>query len=406
MTLTDKSCKSAKPKSKAYKISDGHGLYLEVMPNGSKYWRLKYRFVGKEKRLAFGVYPEVTLMAARNKRELARKVLAEGKDPSETKKVEKRKNLLNSQNTFEALAREWHAHRLESWTPSHAQTLMHRLEMDLFPILGHKPINQINAPEVLEAVRNIEKRGAHEVARRAVQYCGQIFRYAIVTGRAEKNPAPDLKGALKPVKRGHYAALEAKDLPEFLHRLERNEARLFLLTRLAVEMMALTFVRTKELIQAKWSEFDFQNKTWTIPAERMKMRHAHVVPLSKQVLAILEQIQTLSQHRDWVFPSQQNPRQHMSNNTILCALGRMGYKGIATGHGFRALAMSTIKEHLGYRHEVIDRQLAHAHRNSVDAAYDRAKFLPERRKMMQEWAEYLDQMKIGGKVLEFKRLGE
>ncbi|HCU24973.1 MAG TPA: integrase [Deltaproteobacteria bacterium] len=401
MRLTDKACKNAKPASKPRKIADGHGLYLEIMPNGSKYWRLKYRFAGKEKRLALGVYPEVSLGEAREKREKARKLLASGSDPSSAKQEEKRRLLLNAENTFEAIAREWYAHHLEKWSDKHAQTILHRLETDLFPALGKRPLQEINPPELLNIVRKIEKRGAYELARRSVQYCGQIFRYAVVTGRADRNPAPELKGALKPVKKGHYAALDSKDLPEFLQKLSRNDARLFPLTRMAVELILLTFVRTGELIQAKWEEFDFAGKTWIIPAERMKMRQAHIVPLSRQVLSILEQIKLLSGNREWILPSQKNPRKHMSNNTILFALGRLGYKGQATGHGFRALAMSTIKEKLGYRHEVVDRQLAHAHRNSVDAAYDRAKFLEERRKMMQDWSNYIDKVKRGGEILKF-----
>lgn len=403
MKLTNTKCKNAKPTQKSYKLFDGNGLYLEVMPNGSKYWRLKYRYLGKEKRLAFGVYPEITLNDARTQRENARELLAQSKDPSEIKKEEKRQRLLNSENTFEAIATEWHTHNSSKWSQRHAQTIEHRFKTDIFPHIGSRPINEISAPELLNTIKLIEKRGAYEVARRARQYCGQVFRYAIITGRAQSNPAQHLQGALKPVKRGHYAALEAKDLPEFLEILNRNETRLFPLTRYAVEMLLLTFVRTSELIKAKWSEFDLPRKTWTIPAERMKMGKSHIVPLSKQVITILKEIQLLSGNRDWLFPSQKNPKNHMSNNTILFALGRMGYKGKATGHGFRALAMSTIKEHLGYRHEVVDRQLAHAHRNQVDAAYDRAKFLPERRKMMQEWADYLDQVQTKTTVIPLRK---
>jgi integrase len=258
---------------------------------------------------------------------------------------------------------------------------------------------------MLHTLQKIEKRGAHEMSRRAMQYCSQIFRYAIVTGRAERNPTADLKGALKPVKHGHFAALDVKDLPEFLQAIESHEVRLFIQTRLAIRLMMLTFVRTGELIKAKWDEFDLDTGEWNIPAERMKMRRPHIVPLSKQAIVVLRELQKLSGNRDYVFASAAKPRQHMSNNTILKALERIGYKGRMTGHGFRALAMSTIKENLGYRHEVVDRQLAHAHANKVDAAYDRAKFLPERRKMMQEWADYLDDVASGGKVIvgKFKK---
>ncbi len=391
MKLTNTTCKNAKPGTKARKISDGDGMYLEVMPNGSKYWRLKYRILGKEKRLALGVYPEVSLNEARDKRAQARKLLAEGSDPSLAKQEAKRIQTLNSQTTFEAITREWHAHFSSRWTERHAVYILRRLEADIFPSLGGRPITEITAPQLLDSLRKIEKRGAHEIAHRVLQMCGQVFRFAIATGRAERNPAADLKGALKPVQHGHYAALDIKDLPEFLGRLGRNEARLYVQTRLAIQLLMQTFVRTGELINARWNELRLEDAEWHIPAERMKMRQPHIVPLSRQSLELLEELKALNGHREWIFPNQHNPKKPMSNNTILFALKRLGYGGRATGHGFRALAMSTIKEKLNYRHEVVDRQLAHAPRSKVAAAYDRAKFLDERRKMMQEWADYLDQ---------------
>jgi len=399
MMLTNKTIDNAKPREKLYRIFDGHGLYIEVTPKGGKYWRLKFRFANKEKRLALGVYPQISLAEARERREVARKQLANGLDPSSAKHDRKKRLELDAANSFEAVAREWHTHNLEKWTPNYAADILHRLEMDIFPAIGKRPIADISPLLMLDTLRKIEQRGAHEMSRRAMQYCGQIFRYGIVTGRAERNPTADLKGALKPVKHGHFAALEAKDLPEFLHALESNEARLFIQTRLAIRLMMLTFVRTGELIKAKWDEFNPESGQWEIPAARMKMRRAHLVPLSKQAIAVLTELQKLSGNRDYVFASVAKPRQHMSNNTILKALERLGYKGRMTGHGFRALAMSTIKENLGYRHEVVDRQLAHAHSNKVDAAYDRAQFLPERRKMMQEWADYLDAAASNGKVI-------
>lgn len=403
MPLTHKACENAKPGDKSRKIADGGGLYLEVMPNGSRYWRLKYRFMGKEKRLAFGVYPEVSLADAREKRDLARKMLAAGTDPSLEKKEQKRQSTLSAGNTFEAVALEWHELQSERWTRHYAQHVLTRLKADIFPAIGYLPIASITPMQMLDTLRKVEKRGAHEIAKRLQQTCGQVFRYAIVTARAERNPTADLKGALKPVRHGHFAALESKDLPAFLQALERNDARLYAHTRLAMKLMLLTFVRTGELIAATWDEIDFEAKRWEIPAERMKMRRPHVVPLSRQTLAILNELREIAPSRDYIFPSQINPRKHMSNNTILKALERMGYKGKATGHGFRALAMSTIKEKLGYRHEVVDRQLAHAPRNKVDAAYDRAQFLEERRKMMQEWADYIEQVASGGKVIPLKR---
>jgi integrase len=402
MPLTDTACKNAKPDAKPRKMADGGGMYLEVMPTGSKYWRLKYRFDGKEKRLAFGVYPEVSLSEGRDKREQARKLLKQGIDPGLVKHIAEQKRALESAHTFEAIAREWHQNNIEKWTPDYGKNILHRLTLDVFPVIGKRLIAELEAPDLLDMLRKVEKRGALEIAKRLGQTCDQVFRYAIATGRAKRNPVPDLKDALKPVIPGHYAALEAKDLPEFIRVLDRNEARLYPLTRLAILMMMLTFVRTGELINARWSEFDLDAALWVIPAERMKMRKEHTVPLSRQALAVLEELQAFSGGRSLLLPNQAHPSKPMSNNTILFALGRLGYKGRITGHGFRALAMSTIKEKLGYRHEVVDRQLAHAHKNKVDAAYDRAKFLDERVVMMQEWADYLDALRKEGEVIPGK----
>lgn len=395
MPLTAKACDNAKPLAKAYKIADGGGLYLEIMPTGAKYWRCKYRFLGKEKRLAFGVYPEVGLAKAREKRDLARKLLAEGTDPAFAKKEEKRQAKLTAATTFEAVSEEWVKHQTDRWSDGHGDRILSRLKADLFPHIGHLPVAQVRPLDILDALKKVEQRGAHEVARRLLQTCNQIYRYAVVHEQAERNPAADLKGALKPYKKSHYAALDVKELPTFLSKLERNDARLFPHTRLAMKMIMLTFVRTGELIGARWEEINWAEKQWEIPAERMKMKQPHIVPLSRQVLAILNELRQLSTSPVYIFPSQVRSNKHMSNNTILKALDRMGYKGTATGHGFRALAMSTIKEKLGYRHEVVDRQLAHAQRNQVDAAYDRAKYLNERRKMMQKWADFLDKMAKG-----------
>lgn len=403
MPLTDKACKNAKPEEKPYKLADSQGLYLEVTPTGAKYWRCKYRHLGKEKRLAFGVYPEVGLADAREKRDQARKLLAAGQDPSFAKKEQKRLALLGADNTFKAVAIKWHEYNLDQWSPTYGADIMRHLERDVFPEIGYRPIASILAPELLAAMRKIEARGAQDVARRNLRTCGQIFRYAIINGYAERDPAADLRGALKAPKREHFAALSAKDMPEFLHKLNSNDARLFPLTLLAIKLLMLTFVRTSELINARWDEIDFDEKQWEIPAERMKMRRPHIVPLSKQSLAILAELKTINGNREFVFASLAKPRKCMSNNTILKALERMGYKGKATGHGFRALAMSTIKEKLGYRHEVIDRQLAHAPHNKVDAAYDRAQFLDERKKMMQKWADYIDSAATGGQVIQMRR---
>jgi len=360
------------------------------MPNGARYWRLKYRIAGQEKRLSFGVYPETTLADARERRDAARKLLAGGNDPGSVKRDVELKSALSSANTFELVAREWHANNLQKWTPSYGQDIIHRLESDIFLPLGKRPISDITPIQLLDAVRRIEKRGAHEMAHRTMQYCEQIFRYAVVTERAERNPAADLKGALRPVKHAHYPALEPHELGEFVRALERNDARLFVQTRLAIRFLLLTFVRTGELIGALWDEFDLDRNEWIIPAARMKMGRPHVVPLAHQTVSILDELLTLNSASQHVFPSVAKPRRHMSNNTILKALERLGYKGRMTGHGFRALAMTTIKENLRYSHEVIDRQLAHAPRSRVAAAYDRSQFLDQRRDMMQSWADHID----------------
>jgi integrase len=328
----------------------------------------------------------------REKRDQARKQLNTDIDPGQAKKIAKQLKPLNNENTFEAIAREWHENKITTWTPAHGINILHRLEVDIFQQFGNRPIAEIGAPEILAALRKVESRGALEIAKRLSQTCGQVFRYAIATGRATRNPIPHLKDALKPMVKGHYAAIEIDELPAFLHTLDNNNARLYTLTRIAIRLMLLTFVRTGELIGAKWSELDLDRALWVIPAERMKMRMEHVVPLSSQALALIAELRPLSGTRVYLFPNQARPDDHMSNNTILGALKRLGYKGKMTGHGFRALAMSTIKEKLGYRHEVVDRQLAHAPRNKVDAAYDRAKFLDERKIMMQAWATYLDEI--------------
>ncbi len=387
MPLTDISCKTAKPSSKSRKLADTNGLYLEIMPNGSKYWRLKYRFAGKEKRLAIGVYPEVSLSEARDKREKARKLLATNIDPSQAKRENKRQAVLKYENTFEAIAREWHENQKPGWTQRHAHYVMKRLEADVFPTLSTRPIAEITAPELLSTIRLIEKRGAIDIAHRAIQTCGQIFRYAIVTGRAERDVSADLRGALKTRKKVHHASIQAADLPEFLEKLDTYDGHLQ--TKLALKLLLLTFVRTTELRAAQWSEINLDAAEWRIPAERMKMRQLHIVPLSKQSITVLEELKKINGHSPFVFPNSANPQKCMSENTVLYALYRMGYHSRATGHGFRSTA-STILNETGFRPDVIERQLAHSERNKVRASYNHAQYLPERRKMMQWWADYLE----------------
>lgn len=393
MKLTEIKCKNAKPAEKAKKIADGLGLYLEITPKGGKYWRMKYRHLGKERRLAFGVYPEVSLKDAREKRDAARKLIAENKDPGYEKRKQKEQAIAEAGNTFEKIAREWHDHNKQDWKPEHAGTLLKRLENDVFPSIGDVPIKELTPKMLLDTAKGIQKRGANELAKRVIQMSRHIFQYAIITGRAENNIAEDLKGLIKPRPKSHFASLDIQELPEFLGALYSNEARLMPLTHLAVQFMMLTFVRTNEMIKAEWNEIDFDEKMWLIPAHRMKMKKEHLVPLSEQSIQVLEKIRTLHRNNKYVFPSRENSQNHMSNNTILMALRRMGYQGKMTGHGFRSLAMSAIMEKLKYRFEVPDRQLAHSKRGDVNKAYDRAMFLDERKVMMQDWADYLDKIR-------------
>jgi len=325
--LTTKQIEHAKPSPKAYRLFDSLGLYIEVAPNGSKLWRLKYQFFGKEKRLAIGKYPEISLLEAREKRDQARKLLADSIDPAAEKKDRRNAALANLATTFELVAREWHQNHKERWTPEYAQDIMHRMEMDIFPQIGKLPIADIKPIQVLSALRRIENRGAHEMARRSMQYCSQIFRYAVITERCERDATSELKGALKPFRKGHYKAIEVEDLPDFLVALLRNEARLYPQTMNAMRLMLLTFVRTSELIESKWEEFNFDTKEWTIPAERMKMRRPHIVPLARQTIEILQEQKRLTGKWEWVFSNVAYPKKHMSNGTLLGALKRLGYTG-------------------------------------------------------------------------------
>lgn len=392
MKLTDIKCKSAQPKEKPYKLFDGGGLYLDVKPNGSKYWRLKYRYQKKEKLLSFGVYPRVSLKEAREKREEAQKLLDSGKDPSVEKKREKALAQQNAVNTFEAIAREWYVNRADSWKPRYAKEVITRLENDIFPHLGSLPIKDIEPPLLLEVIRKVEKRGAPDLAKRHLQKCGEIFRYGIATGKAVRDISADIKDALRPTKKTHFAALDIQELPDFLKAIDKNDARLYRSTRNALKLIMLTFVRTSELIEGRWDEVDWERQQWVIPKERMKMGKEHIVPLSRQAILILKDQYEISGERPLIFPSNVKPQKSISNNTILGAIKCLGYQGRMTGHGFRALAMSGIKQELGYRHEVVDRQLAHVHKNKIDKAYDRALFLEERKIMMQQWADYIDSL--------------
>lgn len=403
MPLTNTACSNAKPRKKPYKLGDSDGLYLLVQPNGSKYWRFKYRFLGKEKLLALGVYDEVSLAGARQRRDAARKLVASGIDPAAARKRERREAITNAANTFEKVAREWHTNKSESWKPKTGAKILRYLENDIFPHIGSRPIAEIDPPELLDVLRKVEARGAYYNAGRMKQLCGQIFRYGIATAKCKRDAAADLRDALKSRKTKHYAALEAKDLPDFLKTLERNDARLFSQTRRAIKLLMLTFVRTGELIGASWDEFDFEKKEWSIPAARMKMGKPHIVPLSRQVIALLKEQREETKHLNtpWCFPNQVRPKLPMSNNTALFGIQRLGYKGRMTGHGFRAIARTVLREELNYDADVIEAQLAHKASGPLGEAYNRAKHLDKRRKMMQHWSDYVDAFASDGRVIAF-----
>ncbi|AXF86354.1 Prophage integrase IntA [Ephemeroptericola cinctiostellae] len=386
--LNARACDNLKPlPNKSYRKFDGGGLYLEVMSSGAKYWRFKYSYLKTEKRISFGVYPEVSLAKARELRDAARLQVKDGKDPSVVKQENKRIAVLNASNTFKVLALEWHTTKLSGWTAYTAKRQLNILEKELFPTLANRPITDITTPELKAVIRKVEARDALEIAKRTLQVCNQVFLFAAQSGISETNPAANLKGALKTRKVQHYKYLRDDALPEFVEKLETNSADLEPTTLLAMKLLALTFVRTVELRGAKWSEFNFDKNEWRIPAERMKMKVEHIVPLSTQALEVIAKLKTLNGNREYLFPNVKSPRRMMSENTILYALYRMGYHGRATGHGFRATA-STILNEQGYNRDHIERQLAHGEGDAVRAAYNHAQYLPERRKMMQDWADY------------------
>lgn len=397
MKLTDTQIKRIKPREKPYKVSDGGGLFLWATPSGGKIWRWTYRHEGRAKLMTFGSYPDVPLSLARERHNEARKMLAMGMDPMAQRKAEK----AATENSFKAISSRWLEHWKHGKSPRHADYVQRRIEMDILPMLGARPISEIEAPELVAMVKAIEKRGARDIAKRALETTGQVFRYAIAHGYAKRNPASEIRPSdiLQTLRKVNYARVDARELPELLRAIEVYQGTH--VTRLAMKLMALTFVRTSELIGAKWTEFDAEATRWDIPAERMKMRTPHIVPLSRQAADVLETLRTLTGKGEWLFPGDRSSKKPMSNNTILKALERMGYKGRMTGHGFRGLASTILHEH-GYNHEHIELQLAHAPRNAVSAAYNHALYLEPRAKMMQDWADFLEQTQRGGKVLPFR----
>jgi len=392
MPLTDTVIRNAKPQEKPYKLADGGGMYLEVAPSGGKWWRLKYRIDGKEKRISLGTYPDTTLKSARERRDEARKLLAADIDPSENRKAIKTTKMGLQANSFEAVAREWYTKNVHVWSPSHADKIIRRLERDIFPWLGTQPIATITAPDLLKALRRIEERGAIETAHRAQQNCSQVFRYAIATGRAERDPAVDLRGALSAVKPTHLAAITNPEMVVALLRAIDSYQGSFI-TKSALKLAPLVFVRPGELRAAEWSEISFEKAEWNIPAERMKMREPLLVPLSTQSITILKEIHALTGRGRYVFPGARTLSRPMSNNAILAALRRMGFsKEEMTGHGFRAMARTILDEVLSIRPDFIEHQLGHAVRDPNGRAYNRTAHLSERRKMMQVWADYLEEL--------------
>lgn len=399
--LTDAQVKRAKANMKLVKLFDGHGLYLEVHTSGAKFWRFRYRQgSGKETIMTFGPYPEVSLADAREKRTAARRVLLDGGDPQQQRAQARRESLRSTEYTFRKVASEWLRLKEKSWSTAYAHNVLHRLELDIFPDLGRLPIDGVSHRDLIDVLRKIESRGAHEIAKRNKAICGQIFSYAIQTGVASRNPVADMKDILQAVSPSNFPAISSAELPQFLKALRSNEACMQPITRIGLRLLMLLFLRTSELIETPWTEIEDGRPDWTIPWYRMKMgrrrlnpiKKDHFVPLPRQALVLLAELRLVTGGGKYLFPNMRDRNRPMSNNAFLKAIERMGYKGDMSGHGFRALAMSTIKEKLGYRHEVVDRQLAHVQGDKIARAYDRAEFIDERRAMMQAWADYIDSL--------------
>ena len=406
--LTDIQIRTAKPLEKPYKLSDGGGLYVEIMPHGSKLWRMKVRQAnGKESILSFGAYPGVALVDAGAERAKAKQQQAAGVDPAQHKRIEKQQQKESAINTFELIAREWHANKSETWKENTAKEAINRLQNDVFPIIGKRAIVDVDAPLLLDVLRQVEKRGAVDMAARLGQLCSQIFRFAIAKGLIKYNPVPDMRGALKPRARGHHAAIGTDELPAFLVALQKNEAEMYLPTRILMRLMLLVFIRTSELVETPWVEIDIENESWVIPWQRMKMgkkkinprKLDHHVNLPRQGWALLRDLHAVTGGGIYLFPNRNDHKRPASNGAILQALKRMGYGGKHTGHGFRSLAMGVIKARLKYRHEVVNRQLAHGSDDEYGEAYDREQFIEERKAMMQAYADYIDRVQLGENVI-------
>lgn len=410
MSLTDTACRNAKClQGRAYqRFTDAGGLYLEVSQSGAKLWRWKYRYAGKEKRLALGRYPEVSLASARKERDAARERLKAGTDPSGAKREARAALMLESEAAFEKVARRWFTDWSANKAERHTGYTLRRLEDEVFPVIGARHVRDLDAPAFVRMAKGIEARGAADVARRVLQCCGQIMRYAVAHGLATRNPVADVKpgDVLKARQTVNFARIRVDELPELMRKIAAYPGSVY--TRIALQMMALTFVRTNELIGARWQEFDLEAGEWRIPAERTKSRREHFVPLSRQALEVLGYLQTAHGGTDrckgaaLLFPGERDRAKPMSNNTLLKALERMGYKGRMTGHGFRGVASTALNE-AGYRADVIEAQLAHVEENRVRAAYNHARYVEERRELMQFWAAYLEAVRDGRKVIPLRR---
>jgi len=398
--LTDTEVRKSKPTDKAYRLTDGKGLFLFITPTGGRLWRFKYRYDGKQKLMALGQYPDVPLVLARERHAAARKLLATGVDPMAQRKAEKTARKATDENSFQTIAGLWLEHWRVGKSRQHVDATRRRLEANVFPLLGARPITEIEAPELVTMVKSIEGRGVGDLAKRALETTGQIFRFGIAHGYTRCNPAAEFRPSdiLRPTKKTNLARIDVKELPALLRAIEVYQGTH--ITRLAIKLLALTFVRTTELIGARWEEFDLEARRWNVPASRMKMKTPHIVALSSQAIEVLELLRSLARSDELLFPGDRNHDKPMSNNTILLALKRMGYQGRMTGHGFRGLA-STILHEQGYNHEHIELQLAHAPRNAVSAAYNHALYLQPRARMMQDWADFLERTQRGGKVLPF-----
>ncbi|EPK8020287.1 phage integrase central domain-containing protein [Providencia rettgeri] len=386
MLLTDIQIRKAKPKDKVYTLNDGNGLSLLIDPNGSKGWRFRYRFAGKPKMISFGVYGQISLADARRKRDEAKKQLSDGIDPSDARKSEKITQKYAAENTFKAVAMEWHASKCSTWSKGYASEILRCFENDVFPFIGSRPIDQLAPLELLAVLQKIEKRGALEQASKIRRRCGEVFRYAVITGRAKYNPAPDLSGAMNKPETKHFPFLQESEIPDFVKALNNYQGSK--ITKYATQLLMLTGVRTVELRFAEWSEFDFENALWEIPKERMKKRRPHLVPLSPQVLEILDKLKVISGNYSLLFPGRNDSRKPISDASINKVIAKIGYKGRLTGHGFRHI-MSTILHEKGFDSAWIELQLAHVDKNSIRGIYNHALYLEGRRTMLNSYSALL-----------------